>query len=131
MTSQEMELCGSEQYSLQANDFELETALTDFPEEETITESYTQHLIGLLAEGSSIFEVIRSISSETEIEERYSRKEKSLSQLSKRFLAEFGYSSNTLISMFEVTDKLSKFKLCQKSKGEESTISSIFLRVLE
>ena len=57
--------------------------------------------------GQNVFEVVRMNSSDLEVEDRYNRKDKSLSQLSKRFLAEFGLTSNQVISMFEVTDKLS------------------------
>ena len=64
-----------------------------------------------LKNGAQVFTVCRAASAEHETEERYSRKDKSLSQLSKRFLSEFGMVSNQLISMFEVTDRLSKFKL--------------------
>lgn len=62
-----------------------------------------------LREGKGIFKVVRKPTKkdEQEGEGRYSRKEKSLSQLSKRFLAEFGLNNNQLISMFDVTDRLS------------------------
>lgn len=56
--------------------------------------------------GREVFKVIRVAPGDAELEERYSRKDKSLSQLSKRFLAEFGTASNQVISMFEVTEKL-------------------------
>jgi hypothetical protein len=59
--------------------------------------------------GKDVFKVVRSNPGEPDLEERYSRKDKSLSQLSKRFLAEFGMTSNQVISMFEVTEKLSMF----------------------
>lgn len=79
--------------------------------------------------GEPVFQVCRSSLPDAEVEERYSRKDKSLSQLSKRFLAEFGMASNQHISMFEVTDRLSKFKLRQKSSADGSTTSSTSSRV--
>ena len=79
--------------------------------------------------GEQVFVICRNSVPDAEVEERYSRKDKSLSQLSKRFLAEFGMVSNQHISMFEVTDRLSKFKLWQKSSGGGSTTSSTSSRV--
>jgi len=75
-----------------------------------------------------VFTVVRRATAD-ELEERYSRKDKSLSQLSKRFLAEFGLESNQLISMFEVTDRLRTFVLPQALKGEGFMTSSTSSRV--
>lgn len=67
--------------------------------------------------GRPVFEVVRVSTADLEMEERYNRKDKSLSQLSKRFLAEFGLASNQVISMFEVTDKLSTIDSCRSRKA--------------
>lgn len=56
-------------------------------------------------EAEDVFEQNNSSKS---LEEKYNRKEKSLSQLSKKFLYEFGGTNNRMISMFEVTERLSK-----------------------